>query len=473
MKKTISFLLFCCTIFPLAGQQGFEFASLLNLDQEAVVVAENLDGHFILAVTADTLNDQQVKFIELDEEGQILHSQTFFEEGCVLHIAQIFSMPDHYITFGYKDCENSGSRPVWILKLSPELELLEEQVYEILEKDGKFINPRARLISDSTIAFSAIFRPGGLYRPMGGIIHLEEENFEYSIWANNSDYINDFSFRSDSAGYVLFGTRLYFTDASFNVNYIRENVDNNFSIGQQGAIEHINDTLFLLSGRYNSLDKDGIIVGIFNHDFQVIQYDTIATYPEDAPINYPAPKASLGMGSSGDYFYLGGILNIDIFSFPYSNHLSSFVLAKYDMSLDKYWEKTYGGDAYYFMRGLIATSDGGCLMYGFRYQTGSFPEAYALKVDGNGLITGTTRIPLPESPFKIFPNPFQHTLVIDTPLEQDFTIQLFDSSGKLVLKSNFHSTQTLDLSFLDSGSYFYQIWKGQEILKTGKVVKVE
>jgi hypothetical protein len=112
-------------------------------------------------------------------------------------------------------------------------------------------------------------------------------------------------------------------------------------------------------------------------------------------------------------------------------------------------------------------------MYGFRYQTGSFPEAYALKVDGNGLVTGTTRITLSESPFKIFPNPFQHTLVIDAPPEQDFTVKIFDSSGKLAFRSDIHSTQALDLSFLDSGIYFYQIGKGSEILKTGKVIKVE
>lgn len=411
VKRLLSLIFFLLTTFCLLSQGGFEYISLLSFNQEAIAVEENTEGNYILAIGIDTISGQGIKFYELDQEGQVINSKTIYESGCTLHIAQVFPVQDYYLAFGNKDCDEENTNKVWVLKLSLTLDIIDEQIYELSEQEGYFINPRARLLDDSTIAFSAIFRTGPYYRPMGGVLEFNEASFTYSIWENNSDFINDFAVRSDSAGYILYGARLYYTDSLFTVKQVIEEPSGNFGISQQGTIEEFNDSLLLLTGKYGSLDIDGIIVGVYNYNFEVIQYDTIATLPDDDPVkNFPAPKISLSKDLSGDHFYLGGILNIDIFNYPYSNNLSSFVLTKYDMSLNKYWQKTYGGDAYYFMRGLIATSDGGCLMYGFRYQVGSQTEAYVLKVDGDGIVTGTMSIPLPGDRFLLYPNPFQTPL---------------------------------------------------------------
>lgn len=476
-KRLLSLIFFLLTTFLLLSQGGFEYSSLFSFNQEVIAVEENAEGNYLLALGTDTINSQKIIFYELDQEGQIINSKVIYEPDCILHIAGIFSVQDYYLAFGYKDCDAENANQVWVLKLSLALEIIDEQIYELSEQQGDLTNPRARLLDDSTIAFSAIFRTGPYYRPMGGIVEFNEASFTYSIWKNNSDVINDFTFRNDSTGFVLYGARLYYTDSLFNVKQVVEESPTDFGISPQGTIEEFNDTLFLLTGKYGSIDTDGIIVGVYNYNFEVIQYDTIATLPDDNPVkNYPAPKISLSKDLSGDHFYLGGILNIDIFNYPYSNNLSSFVLAKYDMSINKYWQKTYGGDAYYFMRGLLATSDGGCLMYGFRYQVGSQTEAYVLKVDGDGIITGTMSIPLPVDRFLLYPNPFQNTVVVETSrsIDKPIFFKLFDVTGRMVFESNISNTQQLlDFSFLNmSGIFTYKI-EGQNLLQSGVLIKIE
>lgn len=77
---------------------------------------------------------------------------------------------------------------------------------------------------------------------------------------------------------------------------------------------------------------------------------------------------------------------------------------------------------------------------------------------------------LPE--ITVFPNPAIKKLQIQTSLE-NFDVQLMDINGRIIWQGS--SVFEIDISNWPAGSYFIKIrsGNGQEILKTGKVIKVE
>jgi subtilisin family serine protease len=74
--------------------------------------------------------------------------------------------------------------------------------------------------------------------------------------------------------------------------------------------------------------------------------------------------------------------------------------------------------------------------------------------------------------FVLFPNPTQNQVSIqffNAVLNVNFT--LYNSLGQLVLsKNNVNQNQTLDLSFLNSGMYYYKM-QGDSFSKSGKIIK--
>ena len=130
------------------------------------------------------------------------------------------------------------------------------------------------------------------------------------------------------------------------------------------------------------------------------------------------------------------------------------------------------------MFGLLTANDGGCLMYGYRY-THDVPkkfEAYILKVDGNGIITSTTTIPISQESITAYPNPSTGQLNFkkqDPSVSGTFDVNIFDISGKLVYqKKETDLTETFDLSHLPEGNYVYQILREGRIISVGKWEKV-
>ena len=139
------------------------------------------------------------------------------------------------------------------------------------------------------------------------------------------------------------------------------------------------------------------------------------------------------------------------------------------------------------MFGVLATSDGGCVMYGRRYDYNNIPklDAYIIKVDGNGLVTSETTIPIGQESITAFPNPSTGQLNFKKetlPKENRdklsvfgrFDVSIFDISGKLVFqKKETDLSETLDLSHLSTGHYIYQIKEGEKIKAIGKWVKTQ
>jgi len=73
--------------------------------------------------------------------------------------------------------------------------------------------------------------------------------------------------------------------------------------------------------------------------------------------------------------------------------------------------------------------------------------------------------------FSLYPNPFEEQLNIQlSEMDSIGELQLYNATGQLILKKTINSNQSISVSHLQSGLYFYSIQIGTEHLK-GKLIK--
>jgi len=71
----------------------------------------------------------------------------------------------------------------------------------------------------------------------------------------------------------------------------------------------------------------------------------------------------------------------------------------------------------------------------------------------------------------IYPNPSVNYLIIDNITNNNLNISVFDITGKKVLQQNIINNNKVDISALQSGVYFIQILKQNEVVYTDKFIK--
>ena len=92
---------------------------------------------------------------------------------------------------------------------------------------------------------------------------------------------------------------------------------------------------------------------------------------------------------------------------------------------------------------------------------------------GNGSNCATNTVEPSRTNFKVYPNPFQEYLFFETDATQPITIHLQDVLGRVVKivhlepHDSFYQMETADL---ETGVYFYSIYKEERLVKSGKVV---
>ena len=187
------------------------------------------------------------------------------------------------------------------------------------------------------------------------------------------------------------------------------------------------------------------------------------------------PAYSPGISHRDGAIYIGATSGFDFSNPNYSTNDSWFHLIKMDENMNVIWEKWYGGDAYFFLRSVTATSDGGCLMVGTKYPHGignQFLQGHYVKVDSNGNVQWTQDIEIPELSYKVYPNPTQSVFNIENSEFKIQSIELYDISGRYLksIQDCNNSTISIDLTPFSNGIYFAKI-KSSKGVRTEKVVK--
>jgi hypothetical protein len=289
---------------------------------------------------------------------------------------------------------------------------------------------------------------------------------------------NSIIIRKDSGLYTIhFFYRFVTFDTAFNKIHESSNLFGNTVIGLGATVIPLNDSIIVIAGKGANPTSGfngwrhlfGVTTLSGREIFKNIYSTNVDTTIWGAGVN------CVDTSKSGEWFW-GGTHNWIIASSGLSSASSSFLLHKLNRNYTTKWTKKYGGDAYYEMYGVLAKDDGGCLMYGTRYDYNNTPkyDAYILNVDADGLVTSESFIPLSLHPLSIFPNPSNGLVNFDykEPLK-DIQIRVVDAKGSLVhqLKMPDGVLPSLDLSFLNNGVYFIQIMEQNRLFSVSRWVK--
>lgn len=194
--------------------------------------------------------------------------------------------------------------------------------------------------------------------------------------------------------------------------------------------------------------------------------------------DFPAAWGALDYKNK-DSIFIGSTKAASWVNPEFGPNSSWYRLIQTDSMLNIRWEHFYGGDAYYFMKKVVATQDGGCIMAGTRFDYIAHPnlhkrDIYIIKVNSNGLLTTTDGKPSPIVHNAIvFPNPGNEVLRVRVAVQYPQSLlRLFDMNGRLVVKKKIQGTSaTINTAFLPKGTYIYTITGEKGLHENGKWVK--
>lgn len=480
-RQIILFVLFAFLGGTISSQvPSFEYLSLTEEEQTAFFTFENSMGNFIIS---NVKGGGASEIIELDENGELSNSLILEREEGFLQIFNIFEGENFYHCLGTTSNFETDSSYFYYGKVSYDLELLNEHTFFLDESWAyrmnckKIENDSFFCIGIQDLAQGAPIVPYNIGYKAGenvADIYVEEEYLDIITGSIKKPHI-------ESELYLRGQQYLRKVNESME---LLEDIPIPFQLRQEGDIRPFNDSTFIISGK-KTIDNfpnepssfREIGLGLVSYDFEEGNFVTFGKTNDT--VDFPAFLRSIDIVEDNKV-YCGGTANY-IPSPPVLQHVPSwFVLSQFDENLSPLWEKYYGGDAYYVMYGLDATSDNGCLMYGFKHDYRNEPDIaqlYILKVDTEGNITSSTTIPYFENKFKIYPNPFSERIQIET--DFDFTrsgllLEVSDESGRVLLsKSISGEGESINTRHLSEGTYFCTLRdKYGRVVKSRKVMKL-
>jgi hypothetical protein len=499
-KKLSTFLPFVLipllflTGFQSIGQNTFEITFARDEDQKIHQVVEDDEGNFVMVGRINNLETDfpEAYLIKIDESGNLLNEEIFHINDTVsIYFYDIHFFNNKYYLLG------TYHQKLWYIVLNKNLEILSENITGI-PPDSWLSYMNSIIDSDSNIVITGYttrwdINPGGDTIPNNDVffykLSLEGDSITSRFYLTENvltmsyDIIEkpDSSGYTDSSGYFAYGFR-YSADLPY--------------AGQRIELSKDMDSIFVDTipyGLYSYcsleiLDDSSILICGGGGDHEVFgQYslDVLSTTIDNHAINYGAFRKDENMREFSAYFqgvskfedniYIGGNSNFNYANPFFSESESWFHLVKINPDITPVWEYWYGGDAYYHLYSMIATTDGGCLMVGNRYDFGIQyleRDIYVVKVNSDGLIVWTQEIPVNNQSVSVYPNPGNNQLNIRTSQkESDF--ELINLNGQIVIRKTLNNSLTaINTELLESGIYFFRlIDKKTSLIETGKWIK--
>jgi len=474
--------------FHAIGQNTFEITFARDEDQKIHQVLEDDEGNFVMAGKINNLDTDfpEAYLIKIDNSGNLLNEEIFqINDTVSIYFYDIHFFNNKYYLLGTQDTK------LWYLVLNKNLEILDENLTGI-PPDSWFSYMNSIIDSDSNIVITGYTTywdtyPNGDTVPNSDVFFYKLSNEGDSITSRfyPTENVLTMSFdiieKPDSSGYFAYGYRysadLPYAGQRFELGMELDSIFvDTIPYGIYGycSLEMLDDSSILICGRGGHQDVFG-------------QYslNVLSTTIDNQAINYGAFKKEEDMREYPPYFqgvskledniYIGGISNFNMANPFWSESDSWFHLVKINPDITPIWEYWYGGDAYYFLYSMIATSDGGCLMVGNRYDSDiQFMERdiYVVKVNSDGLIVWTQEIPVNNQSVTVYPNPGSNQLNIKSPQkESDF--ELINQKGQVVIRQTIKNGLTsINTEQLESGIYFFRLLnKKTSHIESGKWIK--
>ncbi len=475
MKYIISLSILFLSI-SIQAQETFEFMITNSISQLSRSVIEKENGNFLITMQSKDGEANNIPMIlEVSRNGELLQNTIIPYEDTLSYVPHYIEMTgDTLMILG--EIRYTGKDYPWYCTLrSNDMSLIKSKIlwesapFSTLMDIQKISGDRYTFVgfrNDTTAYFdgyvSIINRQGALLNDR--IYPVDSSHIPAAILE-----------KSDHSGFILKGgsTSLILLDNGLEIDSI---INSPYGFGTYSflynTMRRLDDSTHLISGVHAvSGDNNDESIGIkkVRHTNQVIN-DYVFGTPDSLEIT--AINQSLDF-LYPDKIYCGGWQR-EIGGHPFISELPGWlILSQLDEDLNPNWTRYYGGDAYYVMSGVLATRDGGCLIYGRRYDfTGIFEyDVYLLKVGPDGLLTSTEVPEMGTSGITVYPNPATHYMVFDTGVAGQYDLLVFDALGKVVLSKEIPNNRPIDIRHLPAGSYTYLLTQKNKVTGQGKWIK--
>jgi len=422
--------------------------------------------------------------VKINNNGDIVDSITFKNQNQRVYLKQIITdTNDSFIVQGiksdtsypFKDCS------LFIIKIDTTLNILDSKTYYFPSEYQIYSSSLQRGKDSTFLIVGSALTPTVphmfLYKFNNALDSLRAKFYieGLSLWASDIKELNNGSF------WVLRGLYPYYAKIDSAFNLVSANAGQmSYVIHGNHSVKWDTDTTFYLAGDYIPETSR-----VSDHDIGFIRqyhpFDSTGslfnTWGAIDTVDFPALYTSIDYKNK-DSIFIGGTKNMG-YGGAFLPLPSWYVLMQTDSMLNIRWEHFYGGDMHYIMTDLLATSNGGCIMAGTRWDYVSNPnrrkrDIYIIKVNNEGLITSTDGKPSPIVHNAIvFPNPGNEVMQVRVAVQYPQSLlRLFDMNGRLVVKKKIQGTSAnINTAFLPKGTYVYTITGEKGLHENGKWVK--
>lgn len=443
----------------------------LNTDEVINSAIETDDGGFILVCQQNQTDSlyKYVDLVKLSPSGLISKSHVFDCEGNssgLIYISK--SDPNKFLLTGYSETINGDE--IWLCEIDSSLNILSNKLFNVgpnfhsigIDKDENN-NYIINGILFGTMAISKLF----LYKISATldsismkIISEEASSFQPSLLR-----------KKDFTGYYLFCP---FYDVMSSQTVLT--IDNEFNLINTTPIDFysenpnsawINDHIYF-SSNYHNLERK---VGVCTMDSDFIIYKEKQIGSQDT-VEWSGLRKSMSYIDS-NIIFIGTIHNFD--GQEYSLNKTWICLSNFDSLTNLRWQKFYGGNANMPIWGLIATSDGGCLLYGTTHDSVNGPyerDVLVIKVNEDGLVNVESHDQISVHDLIVFPNPGKNELnIVSGPQISGSTFELMSITGAKILSRTLRNSTKVNTNYLQTGTYLWDVKFDGKIIETGKWVK--
>lgn len=475
MNKAL--LVFLLTVF-FTSAFAQEFYNEIKSDKNEIpLLIKELSTKEILVAVSRINTDTNYTLYKLDAKGHILRYLTFLITDSVWQLKAI-----HETSYGYLLCNQIRSK---INKRSVYLKLIG------VDKNFIVLFDRNNLIVDSAttahevtsdidelngkkVIFSTIhdlankfYFKAMQYDEQGNI----KQSAVYSPVTTSHGFIQNIKLKNDGTATAFIQTNEVhelFLDS--NLNVITDFVPKD-AIGMQMKIGPYSNNLNILTDSssiyFSDINDTGDTLGLSHPHLTYFEKNknTINRKLFFSPDWNQYSSANKNNLTHDDQNIIAAI-SYEHYASPLDDY--KIVVSKFDLQLNKIWEREIYSSTYLSVREVIILSDGSCLILAQKSDGISKWNTYIIKISENGVVNVVTDLNQHRDVIILCPNPGNDLVRIEGMEARQLT--LFDMTGNsFILRSSDNIFNTEKLS---NGIYFYQIIdENTGIITSGKWIK--
>lgn len=493
MKHYILLLIASLLLFFDSYPQS-TFEIIIDTDEDFSLKQSEIDSYGSVLVTGSiltlgtTVTDAVV--FKIGPEGD--YQMKRFDYGdtlCLLNTVNILNNDNYFLT-GHLSLEGNTNmrKKLWCLILDSDLNVLVEKTYNIRQPYISFssfqntmVDNTGRINLSQSVLDSTNRRDLLFYKFSQCADTMLSQCYQFPL----NEYSYDFTIIPESDNYMLLEASSIYNGHPevmiLDTNFTILNIDQFGEDGRFGGLRMCTDYWqspenFLLCAMAATPDRNDDYIGVYSLDLEAnILQELILNKVDTA--DYTAKYQSMSYANDST-IYIGGYENILGFWILEPTIVELYLI---DNQMNLLGYKELGNDASYELSGVVATNDGGCLLYGERFNNPHLneydPFFWKILREDIGIITTIGNVKDENNHFKVFPNPVSDAVNITIPgnlVSTKVMISIFSNNGKkmyeetVVANGNLIST---NISNLKHGLYGLVISHKSKTVYSSSIIK--